>query len=134
MRPRRTRSLCIEIYKTTNNVNPELMKYLFRLCMTQRVKREKFKCNSKIPKSIHVTYGARKLHVKGAKLWNSLHYPMKVTENLEIFERVVKFWDGKTCSCNVCSVTDLVYVINFKTFEVFLDSCRLVYILFVVYN
>ena len=59
---------------------------------------------------------------------------MKVTENLEIFERVVKFWDGKTCSFNVCSVTDLVYLINFKTFEVFLDRCRLVYILFVVYN
>ena len=29
---RRTRSLCIEIYKTINNLNPELMKNLLKVC------------------------------------------------------------------------------------------------------
>ena len=31
MNLRRTRSLCIEIYKTINNLNPEFMKNLFKV-------------------------------------------------------------------------------------------------------
>ena len=33
----RTRSLCVEIYKTLNNLNPELIIYLFRLRVTKSV-------------------------------------------------------------------------------------------------
>ena len=31
LNPRRTKSLCIEIYKTINNLNPEFMKNLFKV-------------------------------------------------------------------------------------------------------
>ena len=32
-----------------------------------------------------------------------MFYHINVLESLEIFKRVIKFWDGKTGSYNVCS-------------------------------
>ena len=37
---KRTRSLCIEIYKTLNILNPEFMKNLFKVRKTNRARRE----------------------------------------------------------------------------------------------
>ena len=48
----RTRSLCIEIYKTINNLNPELMKKLLKVRKTNRAQKEQYKLNLEIPKSI----------------------------------------------------------------------------------
>ena len=49
---RRTRSLCIEIYKTINNLNPEFMEKLFKVRKTNRAQKEQYKLNLEIPKSI----------------------------------------------------------------------------------
>ena len=75
---RRNRSLFIEIFRTLNNLNPELMKDLFRLCATKRVPREKYLFNLEIPKSSQVQFGARSLHIQGPEMWNSLLYHFKV--------------------------------------------------------
>ena len=48
MKLRKTRSLCIEIYKTLKHLNSEFMKDLFRHRVTNRVQREKYKSNLKI--------------------------------------------------------------------------------------
>ena len=45
---RRTKSFCIEIYKTLNMLNPEFMKDLFRLHATNKLQREKYKFNLEI--------------------------------------------------------------------------------------
>ena len=50
MNLRRTRSLCIEIYKTINNLNPEFMKNLLKIRKTNRAQREQYKLNLEIPK------------------------------------------------------------------------------------
>ena len=42
MNLRRTRSLCIEIYKTINNLNPEFMKNLFKVRKRNRAQREQY--------------------------------------------------------------------------------------------
>ena len=106
MNLRRARSLFIDICKSLNSLNSEFMKDLYKLRAAKRVQREKYKFNLEIPKSNQVTFGTRSLCTQGPKVWNSLPYQIKVTENLEIFKRVVKFWDEKTCSCNVCSIYD----------------------------
>ena len=88
--------------------------------MTKRVQREKLKINLEITKSNQVTFGIIGLRIQDPKVQNSLPCRIKVAENLEIFERVVKFWNGKTCNCKVNSIyeesfqimTDLVYVTN----------------------
>ena len=40
---RRTRSLCIEIYKIITNLNPEFMKNLLKVRKTNRAQREQYK-------------------------------------------------------------------------------------------
>ena len=54
MNLRRARSLCIEIYKTINNLNPEFMKNLFKVREKSRAQREQYELNLEIPKSNQV--------------------------------------------------------------------------------
>ena len=54
MNLRRTKSLCIEIYKTTNNLNPEFMRDLPIVYKTNRVQRQQSKLNLEILKSNQV--------------------------------------------------------------------------------
>ena len=85
------------------------MKDLFRLRATKRVQREKYKFNLEIPKSSQVIFGTRSLRMQGPRVWNSLPYHIKVAENLEIFKRVSKFWDGKMRTCNDCLMRHLIH-------------------------
>ena len=80
------------------------MKDLLRRCVTKRAQTEKQKFNLEIPRCNQVTDGTRSLHIQGPKVWNSLPCHIKVAENLQIFKRVLKFSDGNTCSCGVCSI------------------------------
>ena len=74
MNVNRLRLLCIEIYKTINNLNPEFMKHLFSLRKTSRLIREKYILNLNIPVHNQVTFGSKSLRVFGPKVWNSLPY------------------------------------------------------------
>ena len=83
---RRTSSLCIEIYKTINYLNPEVRK-------TNGAQREK---------SNEVSFGTKGLRIQGTRVWNALPFYIKSKENLWAFKYVTKFWDGSKCSC--CNV------------------------------
>ena len=61
MNLRRQRTLCIEIHKTLNKLNPGYMNDIFKLRNTDRLTREKYKLNLEIPKSYQVTFGTRSL-------------------------------------------------------------------------
>ena len=92
----------MEIYKTPNKLNPEFMKDLFKLRVTNRLQREKYKLNLHILESNQVTFGSTNLHIQDPHVWNSLPYHKKSLDNLDIFKTVIKFWDRTTCSCNMC--------------------------------
>ena len=64
MNLRRTRSLCIEIYKTIINLYPEFMKNLFIVRKTNRAQREQYKLNLEIPKSNQVSFGTKSLGIQ----------------------------------------------------------------------
>ena len=64
----RTRSLYIEVYKTLNYFNLEVMKNLSRLRVTNRIQREICKFNVEIPKSNQVTFGIRYRSMQGPKV------------------------------------------------------------------
>ena len=72
MNVNRLRILCIEIYKTINNLNPEFMRDLFSLRETSRLIREKYMLNLNIPVHNQVTFGTKNLRFFGPKVWNSL--------------------------------------------------------------
>ena len=50
MEVNRLRYVCIEIYKTTNNINPSFMKQIFQLRETNRTIRNQYKLNLSVPK------------------------------------------------------------------------------------
>ena len=56
---RRTRSLCIEVYKTINNLNAEFMKNLFKVPKSNRAQRDQCNLNLEIPKSNQVAIGTK---------------------------------------------------------------------------
>ena len=101
MNVNRLRLLCIEIYKTVNNLNPKFMRDLLSLRETSRLIREKYMLNLNIPVHNQVTSGSKSLRVFGPKVWNSLPYHIKSSENLESFKMVIKHWNGKRSKvCN----------------------------------
>ena len=102
MNVKRLRFLCVEIYKTINNLNPSFMKQIFELRETNRNVREKYRLNLNIPNYNQVTFGKKSLRILGPKIWNSLPYHIKSSKNLESFKTVIKNWDGVNCKCVTC--------------------------------
>ena len=97
----RLRSLCVEIYKRINSINPSFMSAIFRLRVTNRMVCSQYSLNLDIPKVNRVSFGNKSIIYFGPKIWNFLPPHIKSCENLETFKRVIKNWDGLTCNCRV---------------------------------
>ena len=102
MNVERRRFLCVEIYKTINNLNTSFMKQIFELRETNRNVLEKYRLNLNIPNYNQVTFGKKNLRIFGPKICNSLPYHIKSSKNLETFKTVFKNWDGVNCKCVIC--------------------------------
>ena len=59
MKMRRLRCLCVEIYKTLNDLNPNFMKETFEKREKNRVTRDRYKLNLNIPRRNQFTFGAK---------------------------------------------------------------------------
>ena len=94
--------LCVEIYKTINNMNPSFMKQIFELRETNRNVREKYRLNLNISIYNQVTFGKKSLRRFRSTIWNSLPYHIKSSKDLETFKTVIKNWDGVNCKCVIC--------------------------------
>ena len=57
MKARRLSSLCFEIYKSINSINPSFMNEIFRLRVTSRMVRSQYRLNLDIPKVNQVSFG-----------------------------------------------------------------------------
>ena len=90
MNLRRTRSLCIEIYKTINNLNAKFMKKLFKVGKKNRAQREHYKLDLEIPKSNQVSFGTKSLHIQGSRVWNALPSHIESKEIFQTFNYVIK--------------------------------------------
>ena len=66
------------------------MRDLFSLRETSTLVREKYMLNLNIPVHNQVTFGP--------KVWNSLPYHIKSSENLESFKMRIKHWNGTVCN------------------------------------
>ena len=71
MKASRFRSLCIEIYKSINSINPPFMNEIFRLRVTNRTVRTQYRLNIDIPKVNHVSFGIKSITSFGPTIWNS---------------------------------------------------------------
>ena len=71
---KRKDKLCIEIYKTLNNLIPNFMKEIFGLRLCSRPVREQYKLNLNVSRKRQLTFGTKSLERLGPKTWNNLPY------------------------------------------------------------
>ena len=90
MKVNRLRSLCIKIYKLINNINPMYINEIFKLRKTSRAVRSNYKLNLDVPTINQVSFGDKSLTYYGPKIWNSLLFSIKSSENLEAFKNIIK--------------------------------------------
>ena len=102
MNANRLRSLCIEIFKTLNNINPAFMNEMFELSKTNRAVRNQYKLNLEVPIINQVTFGAKSIRYLGPKIRNSLPFHIKSSESPTTFKRIIKNWDTVSCKCLIC--------------------------------
>ena len=82
----RLRSLCIEIFKTLNNINAAFINEIFELRKTKRAVRNQCKLNLEVPIINQVTSGAKNIRYFGPKIWNLLPFHIKSNESLKIIK------------------------------------------------
>ena len=99
----RLRSLCIEIYKTINGLNPSFMKNIFRIKENNRPVRSNNANNLELKITKTITFGTNSLSSLGPKIWNSLPYHLKYSKNISTFKQMIKNWDGCKCQCDDCN-------------------------------
>ena len=102
MKVNRSRNLCIEIYKSMNNINPMYMNEIFKLRKTSREVRSNYKLNLDVPTINQFSFGDNSFRYYGPKIWNSLPFHIKSSDNLEAFKKIIKTWNGASCKCKVC--------------------------------
>ena len=78
----RLRTLCVEIYKTINDLNPVSMNNIFRLKINGREVRDKWKLNLDIPKQNQKNYGYKSLKVLGPKSGTIYHIMLNPLKTL----------------------------------------------------
>ena len=102
MKVNRLRSLCIGIFISINNTNPMYMNKIFKLRKTSRTVLSNYKLNLDVPTINQVSFGDKSLRYYGPKIWNSLRFHIKSSDNLETFKNIIKNWNGVSCKCKVC--------------------------------
>ena len=102
MKVNRLKSLCIEIYKLINNINPTYMNEIFKLRKISRAVCSNYKLNLDVPTINQVSFGGKSLRYYGPKIWDSLSFHIKSFEKLEAFINIIKNWNGVSCKCKVC--------------------------------
>ena len=98
----RLRNLGIEIYKLINNINPTYMNKIFKLRKISRAVQSNYKLNLDVPTINRVSFGGKSLRYYGFKIWNSLSFHIKPSDNLEAFINITKNWNVVSCKCKVC--------------------------------
>ena len=89
----RLRNLCIEIFKTINNMNHPFMKEIFTVKNCNKTVRQQHKNNLEIKVTKTETFGTKSLTSLGPKVWNSLPAHLKLYERLPVFKKMIKHWD-----------------------------------------
>ena len=98
---RNLKTLMIEVFKSLNRLNPEI---LWEVFLPKNIKYNLRSGNtlSLIPTKTR-KYGLNSLCFRGSLLWNTLPASLKASISLSEFRSKIKSWEGDTCSCPICS-------------------------------
>ena len=56
-----------------------------------------------IPSVNSQRYGINSLSFRGSLLWNALSDEVKLTTSAKNFKKEILHWDGKNCTCHICT-------------------------------
>ena len=97
------------------------MNEMFEKRNENRVTRDKYKLNLKIPRRKQVTFGTKSVKFYGPKIWNALPVNMKTEENLNTFKDLINKWIGISCNCIVFTHQQFIFsycnIIVYKNFN-----------------
>ena len=88
MHVNRLRYLCIEIFKTVNQLNPTFMQNIFETRASNRPSRPPNDLQHYLPNQ--TTFGSNSLRSLGPQIWNRLPNDIKSAEILVQFKRLIK--------------------------------------------
>ena len=94
------RAICLEVYKSINNIGPNCIKNLFS--QQQSAYSARRPMDLCVPRINQTTFGLKSFRYEAVKQWNSLPENVKCSTDLQIFKRLIKTWDGPACHCNFC--------------------------------
>ena len=77
------------------------MNEIFKLRKTSTAVRSNYKLNLDVPTDNQVSFGNKSLRCYGSKIWNSLPFHIKSSQNLEALKNIIKNWNV-SCKCKVC--------------------------------
>ena len=100
---KRHKILAKEIFKTLNNLNPVFMKDIF-VKNTRECSRNA--SNLFVPSVNGYTYGENSLKFLGPRIWNSLPTHFKEVVTLREFNKLINTWDGTSCNCKMCTISN----------------------------
>ena len=73
-----------------NTMNPESPNKIFKVKENKRLVTEQYRLNLETPEWNQVNFGTKNLKVQGPEIWNSLLFYIILSENLIIFEILMK--------------------------------------------
>ena len=106
---RNIQALTNEVYKTLNNLNPDIMKEVFTVKENNYQTRKQYLV---YPNPRTVRYGLESFGYKASHIWSNLPKEMQQATNLNTFKRY-NFKHTKTvCTCNLCKpyINNLGYI------------------------
>ena len=87
-----------------NWIGARLLKQNIRLREADGTVLNQRKRNLSFPIVNQVSCGDKSLRYYGPKIWNSILFHIKTSENLKTFKGIIKNWNGSTCNCWVCQI------------------------------
>ena len=97
MNVNRPKTLCTEIFKKLNGLNPGYLQDVFQKSLHE---------NNLIKPAVNtVTYGQKSLSSLEPLIWNKLPGHIKTSETVLAFKHALKFWNGEKCLCKMCEST-----------------------------
>ena len=88
----RLKTLCIEIYKSINRINPPYMQNIF-VQSRNRISPQ-HPNNLQIQQLNQISFVKKSLRMLGQQIWNELPEKIKSTESLENFKKIIKIVGG----------------------------------------
>ena len=97
---RHLQSLMIEIFKSRKNLNPIIVSELFEnKYLPYNLRNSNI---LKLPSALSTRYGTNSVLFKGSLVWNTLPAEIKSLTTLSAFQKKIKLWKFKNCSCSIC--------------------------------